>query len=227
MQNKFEQLIELFINEDEKKAKELFHDIVVEKSRDIYAELIKEEDGIEDEAIEETDEDAVDEDHIEEDETEEELGGNETQDLINDIASDESGLANEEESDEEEIDELQDAIADLQQQFDEIVAINDLETGDEEEGDDELDLDSEIDPDIDAEEPVEEEQIVEYAEKAPTPVSTEEGSVNTASQKNGNNKPSTSAKAVISSGEEKGGATPKYTTQTDAADPKGSTMSKA
>jgi hypothetical protein len=224
MQNKFEQLIELFINEDEKKAKELFHDIVVEKSRDIYAELIKEEDGIEDE---ETDEDAVDEDHIEEDETEEELGGNETQDLINDIASDESGLANEEESDEEEIDELQDAIADLQQQFDEIVAINDLETGDEEEGDDELDLDSEIDPDIDAEEPVEEEQIVEYAEKAPTPVSTEEGSVNTASQKNGNNKPSTSAKAVISSGEEKGGATPKYTTQTDAADPKGSTMSKA
>lgn len=225
MQNKFEQLIELFINEDEKKAKELFHDIVVEKSRDIYAELIKEEDGIEDE---ETDEDAVDEDHIEEDETEEELGGNETQDLINDIASDESGLANEEESDEEEIDELQDAIADLQQQFDEIVAINDLETGDEEEGEVEGDPEMDMPPmEPEMEEPVEEEQIVEYAEKAPTPVSTEEGSVNTASQKNGNNKPSTSAKAVISSGEEKGGATPKYTTQTDAADPKGSTMSKA
>lgn len=116
---------------------------------------------------------------------------------------------------------LEEEIADID------AAVDEVEADLTEEGDDELDLDSEIDPDIDAEEPVEEEQIVEYAEKAPTPVSTEEGSVNTASQKNGNNKPSTSAKAVISSGEEKGGATPKYTTQTDAADPKGSTMSKA
>ena len=33
--NKYEQLIEYIINEDEDKAKALFHDIVVEKSRDI------------------------------------------------------------------------------------------------------------------------------------------------------------------------------------------------
>jgi len=43
MTNKFEQLIELFIAEDEAGAKELFHDIVVEKSRDIYESLTDEE----------------------------------------------------------------------------------------------------------------------------------------------------------------------------------------
>ena len=38
--NKYEQLIEHIINDEEDKARELFHDIVVEKSRDIYENLI-------------------------------------------------------------------------------------------------------------------------------------------------------------------------------------------
>ena len=42
--NKFEKLIELIVNEDEKQARELFHDIVVEKSRTIYESLLDEED---------------------------------------------------------------------------------------------------------------------------------------------------------------------------------------
>ena len=42
--NKYEQLIEFIINEQEDKARELFHQIVVEKSRDIYESLIDEED---------------------------------------------------------------------------------------------------------------------------------------------------------------------------------------
>ena len=37
--NKFEQLLELLINEDNDKAEQLFHEIVVEKSRDIYEGL--------------------------------------------------------------------------------------------------------------------------------------------------------------------------------------------
>ena len=41
--NKFEQLIELFIAEDEQGAKDLFHEIVVEKSRDIYEGLVDED----------------------------------------------------------------------------------------------------------------------------------------------------------------------------------------
>ena len=42
--NKFEKLIELIVNEDNKAAKKLFHDIVVEKSRVIYESLLDEED---------------------------------------------------------------------------------------------------------------------------------------------------------------------------------------
>jgi len=41
--NKFEQLIEFVINDDEKNAKALFHEIVVDKSRDIYEEIMSEE----------------------------------------------------------------------------------------------------------------------------------------------------------------------------------------
>ena len=43
LMNKYEQLIEAIISEDEAKAKELFHQIVVEKSRDIYESLMDEE----------------------------------------------------------------------------------------------------------------------------------------------------------------------------------------
>jgi hypothetical protein len=40
---KFEQLIDLIINENEEQARELFHDIVVEKSREIYESIMDEE----------------------------------------------------------------------------------------------------------------------------------------------------------------------------------------
>jgi hypothetical protein len=44
MENKkFEQLIDLIINEQDEKAKELFHEIVVEKSREIYESIMDEE----------------------------------------------------------------------------------------------------------------------------------------------------------------------------------------
>ena len=42
---KFEQLIDLIINENEEQAKALFHDIVVEKSREIYESMMDEEMG--------------------------------------------------------------------------------------------------------------------------------------------------------------------------------------
>ena len=41
---KFEQLIDLIINENEEQAKALFHDIVVEKSREIYESMMDEDD---------------------------------------------------------------------------------------------------------------------------------------------------------------------------------------
>ena len=44
--NKFEQLLELLINEETDKAEQLFHDIVVEKSRDIYEGLADSENEV-------------------------------------------------------------------------------------------------------------------------------------------------------------------------------------
>ena len=41
--NKYDKLIEYIINENEQKARELFHEIVVEKSRDIYESIMDEE----------------------------------------------------------------------------------------------------------------------------------------------------------------------------------------
>lgn len=41
--NKFEQMLEYLVNEDQAKAKEMFHQIVVEKSREIYENLLAEE----------------------------------------------------------------------------------------------------------------------------------------------------------------------------------------
>ena len=41
-ENKFESLLELLINEENDKAEQLFHEIVVEKSRDIYESLAEE-----------------------------------------------------------------------------------------------------------------------------------------------------------------------------------------
>ena len=41
--SKFEEMLERLINEDKEGAEELFHEIVVEKSRDIYESLLEDE----------------------------------------------------------------------------------------------------------------------------------------------------------------------------------------
>ena len=46
--NQYEKLIEYIINEQDDRARELFHQIVVEKSREIYENLIDEE-GVDEE----------------------------------------------------------------------------------------------------------------------------------------------------------------------------------
>ena len=61
MTSKFEQLIEYVINDEEQKARELFHDIVVEKSREIYENLMNEEEEELDEAKEEEAEEEAEE----------------------------------------------------------------------------------------------------------------------------------------------------------------------
>ncbi len=115
--SKFEQMLEYLINEDEAKARELFHDIVVSKSREIYEELISEdftdenqEQPLEDPmgekmgAGDETDGDGV---STGGDEGEDEFGGEEGDDMGGDI--DLSGS---------EVDELNDRVDELEMALD-------------------------------------------------------------------------------------------------------------
>ena len=96
--NKFEQLIEYVINDEEQKARALFHDIVVGKSREIYENLMAEE------AEEDLDE-AKDEDLEEGQEEVEEgaMGGDAADDLIDDVeAEEQDDMSMEAEGDDEE-----------------------------------------------------------------------------------------------------------------------------
>ena len=120
MTSKFEQLIEYVINDDEQKARELFHNIVVEKSREIYENLMNEDD-VEEEDIEEGMDDT---------------SGSASEDMMREVESDENGM-NEEEGDEEFDDEAEDdgedLTKDMEQDHDDGEDFGD-EEGDDEEG---------------------------------------------------------------------------------------------
>lgn len=84
--NKFEQLIEYVINDEQAKAQELFHDIVVEKSRQIYEDIMAEE---AEEDLDESAEEELDESAEEEDLEEGAMGGDAADDLIDDVEAEE------------------------------------------------------------------------------------------------------------------------------------------
>ena len=216
--NKFEQLIEYVINDEDAKARELFHDIVVEKSRQIYEEMMQEESTEdEDEKAEKAGEKVTKD--IEYDDAkdrkekkmhegiDEELGGDQADDLIDDIEVEEEGISMEDEEMDMEVDmdddhhadmggneELEDRVVDLEDKLDELMAEfeelmgGDADMGGEEEMDMEVDMDMDT-PDMDAEEVVDDEMETEGAMRmpmdenvelkaAPKPVTGEEGSVN-------------------------------------------------
>ena len=132
MNDKWKSLVDLVVNEEEDKAKELFHEIAVEESRKIYENLIDEEDlaDIEEtEAVEEkteevdeaSDEEKVDEankssESVEEasDEAVEEnfASDDETADMIDDIKADEVGMEAEDEDKDPE-DDAEDMAGDM------------------------------------------------------------------------------------------------------------------
>ena len=130
---KFEQLIDLIINENEEQAKALFHDIVVEKSREIYESMMYDEDGME-----------------------EGMGG-QVGDLLDEIGAEEQGMTEEEDDlefgddgDDEEIeldmdDEeggeegLEDRVVDLEDKLDQLMAEFEEIMGGDDESDAEFD----------------------------------------------------------------------------------------
>lgn len=150
MSKKYEQLIEYIVNEEEEKAKELFHDIVVETSRDIYENLIDEEDYAEEESVEDmSDAIEADEEGISEEDDEMDM------EMPMDMGDEEGG---EEESEEEaEEEELEDRVMDLEDALDELKAeFDQLMDGDNEE--------PEMESAESTEEPVAEEAVEEVEE---------------------------------------------------------------
>jgi hypothetical protein len=79
--SKFEQMLEHLINDNEAKARELFHDIVVAKSREIYENLLADDFEEEEEGTEES----MGMDDMPEEEA---MGGDETDDMLGDVESD-------------------------------------------------------------------------------------------------------------------------------------------
>jgi hypothetical protein len=165
MSTKFEQLLDYLVNEEMDKANELFHDIVVEKSREIYENLIAEEaeeeemdeSSCDDEEMGESTEELEDSyemsSEAEEDDAEadDDFGGDETDDSLDDVemdGSDEFGSDDDtggEEGDESQaIFDIKNAIAELEAAFADLEAsqgadgaddFGDAEFGDEESDD--------------------------------------------------------------------------------------------
>ena len=122
--NKFEQMLEALINEETEKAKEIFHDIVVEKSRDIYESLL--EDDFAPPAEEPTTEMFGSDE--EGDESEEEPADDEASDMDMDMG-DEEGADGEEMDDSEQTDrilDLEDALEELKAEFEQLMAGDDM-----------------------------------------------------------------------------------------------------
>jgi hypothetical protein len=196
--NRFEQLIEYVINDEEAKARELFHDIVVEKSRQIYEDIMAEE---AEEDIEEAKHDELDES---EEELDEGMGGDAADDLIDDVEmEEESDMNMEAEGDDEEMDmsmddgeeaefsmgdeggsdepatkddimNLEDKLDQLMAEFEDLMGGDDMGDGDgfgPDEGGDAIEMDdtAEMEPGM---------MEAVSLKAAPKPVTSEEGGVN-------------------------------------------------
>jgi hypothetical protein len=140
---KFEQLIDMIINENEEQARELFHDIVVEKSREIYESMMYEEHGpqvtdlqddIRNEEISGMVEDEESDDEFDMDSEEGDDFGSEE-----DFGDEES----EEEDLEDRVVDLEDKLDELMAEFEELMGSDESEEdfgdmGDDDMGDDDM-----------------------------------------------------------------------------------------
>jgi hypothetical protein len=121
---KFETLIDLIINENEEQARALFHDIVVEKSREIYESMMDEEMG---EGMGGQVGDLLDEINVEE----EGMAEGEDDDLEFDSEEDEVVDIEDGEDDEEGEEGLEDRVVDLEDKLDQLMAeFEDIMAGD-------------------------------------------------------------------------------------------------
>ena len=178
---KFEQLIHLITNENEEQARALFHDIVVEKSREIYEGMMDQEGGLGGQVGDFQDEIASEEQGMTEEEEEDGFGdlGDEGDEEEISLDGDEEDFGGEEgdfgaeggeEGLEDRVVSLEDKLDELMAEFEELMADEEGEEehaggfGDEEgdgsiEGDDDMDMGDEEGDEFGA--PDEEEAMME------------------------------------------------------------------
>ena len=184
--NKFEEMLERLVNEDKEGAEALFHEIVVEKSRDIYESLLEDEEVEEttDEEVDEATDEEVDEsdedlDEATDDEVDEGMfpeGGDPADELGMDIempsaddgdmdmdmgmgdeeGADDMGMGDEDGDVEDRVADLEDELEALKAEFADMMG-DEGDEDDDEAGDMDMDMDGgEMPMDMDAEEPEEE-----------------------------------------------------------------------
>lgn len=175
----FEAMLEALINEDQDTAKEIFHNIVVAKSREIYEELLSEDFEAGDtgnpyaqEAFgeeEPADDEADDMDGEEDDmDSEEEPADDESDDMDFDDEESDDSMDDAEQSD--RILDLEDALEELKAEFEQLMAGED-DMGSDDMGDmDSMDVMPEEGEEM-AMEPMEgdDELMLEYKNKVPSP----------------------------------------------------------
>ena len=146
--NKYEKLIEYIVNDEQDKARALFHDIVVEKSRGIYESMMDDDhhhmggnavEGMVDEIS--TDMHGLPEDDEMDMDGEEEFGTDNDMDMGDEMGGEEMGG---EEDLEDRVMDLEDALDELKAEFDALMndeggeeEHSDMDMGDEESSDDE------------------------------------------------------------------------------------------
>ena len=182
--NKFEEMLERLINEDKTGAEELFHEIVVEKSRDIYEGLLEndleevadeEVDEATDEEVDESDEEVDEATEEEVDESDEEvdenfdldefeveadddMGGDPADDMMGDIEDAVDG--DDEGEDEGEEGDMEDRVEDLEDALDDLKAEFEKMMAGDEGGED----DAEDDMEAGDEEEAPEEEALNFGE---------------------------------------------------------------
>jgi len=202
MSKNFEQLIEFVINDEEDKARELFHDIVVAKSRQIYEEMMEADEVVE---AEEDDEEMMEAEAADDDEeeVEESMGGDAADDLIDDVEMEEEGMSMEGEGDdmsdeggadvENKLMDIEDKLDELMSEFEALMSGDDMggddmgddmgmdDMGDEETLDVELDSEDGMGDDMGMDDMGDEEEDMMEAvslKAAPKPTTSEEGGIN-------------------------------------------------
>jgi hypothetical protein len=171
---KYEKLINLVINEDTKRAHELFHEIVVEKSREIFESIMADEDMMEDDMEEgmggqagdlldeiNAEESGVMEDDDEENEADIDFD-DEAEDAGDEMTHDLEMDHDDEHEEHEEHEEIEDAVIRIEDKLDQLMAeFEEIMGGAEHEEGPEMGDDSEDEMDDESEDEMDEDMMME------------------------------------------------------------------